>query len=118
MRNEERLVSNRQDTDTLQANNSTQTTRTSKAHGKRSFLSLFPSCLKPSLCGKLSLRLYYQLANLNSEDEQISNLSETKRCWSPIDRIQTLFKPIIQLKLPELAELMVSGVSFLFFLVV
>lgn len=41
VRNEERLVFKGKDTDTLEANNSNRTTRTSKAHGKRCFL-LFP----------------------------------------------------------------------------
>ncbi len=54
MRNEERLLSKSQDTDTLEANDSNRTTRTSKAHGKRCFLSFSPCCLKPSFCGKLS----------------------------------------------------------------
>lgn len=54
VRNEEKLVSKSQDTDTLEANKSNRTTRTSKAHSKHCFLSFFPCCLKPSLCGKLS----------------------------------------------------------------
>ncbi len=50
--NEARLVSNSQDTDTLQASNANQTTSISKAHGKCCFLSLCG--LKPSSCEKLS----------------------------------------------------------------
>lgn len=40
-RKRQRLVSNSQDTDTLQANDTNQTTSTSKAHGKLCFLSYF-----------------------------------------------------------------------------
>lgn len=117
VRNEEKLAFKGEDRDILQANKADRTRRTSKAHGKWCFLSFLVVVYRIPRAEDcpVELRLHHQLANLSSEDEQsLSKLGETKRCWYPKDRLQTLLKPILQIEQPELAKLMVSDVSFLF----